>query len=320
MIVFVLLLVFVIMSMVLFAVNRPLGFKAMQVSIALVIVFAIYWIALLVLRRDRLVVDSRYNMTSNSRTLILNGHIDSFNLQRTVIDTLNPASISYASLPRSINRFGGAQFTYQFWMIMTDISPENVGYKDILIRGDVTKYNIMTADTASGSILSQKEDVLIKCPRIRFDGAYNKMAVEVNTIDDPNPDVPAISIKSDLFSLTPNKWVLYTVTFQDNVPVNDFENGVVVKFYINDLMLQSETLRLRSALQQNNGNLYLFPSGAVNGCKIGNLTYYNYAVSTSDIKAVYDQGPPPLMKVASAGAKASPLFLTEYNKLDIYMA
>lgn len=320
MIVFVLLLVLLIVSMVLFAFNKTHGFRAMQFSFALILVFVIYWIALLVLRRDRLIVDTRYNITSNSKTTILSGYLDSFNLQRTVIDTINPSSISYASLPRSINRFGGAQFAYQFWMLMTDISTENVGYKDILIRGDMTRYNIVTVDTSTSTPLSQKEDVLIKCPRIRFDGAYNKMAVEVNTIDDPNPDLPPISITSDIFSMTPNKWVLYTVTFQDNVPINDFENGVVIKFFINDLMLASETLRLRSALQQNNGNLYLFPSGAISGCKVGNLTYYNYAVSPSDIKTVYQQGPPSQMTVIKGGSVASPLFLTEYNKMDIYMS
>ena len=46
------------------------------------------------------------------------------------------ASMSFASLPRSINRAGGAEFTYQFWLLVGNTDPAVIGFKDILVRGE----------------------------------------------------------------------------------------------------------------------------------------------------------------------------------------
>ena len=325
MLVTLLLICFVIVSMITYALNKTIGFIALQISLAMVIVFSTYATSLWVLKRDKLVLDTRYNVTNNSRTLIIDGFADSSNLRNTVIDTLNPASISYAHLPRSINRYGGAQFTYSFWILLTNTDTDNVGYKDILVRGDTTHYNLLTVvNPADANKNTYKEDIMIKCPRIRFNGTYEKLAVETNTIADPNPPPMTISaigntddtLRKNLLKMTANKWVLYTFVFKDSVQVNDFENGIETRFYLNDIMYQSKTMR--SAIRQNNGNLYLFPSGSIDGCKIGNLAYYNYAQSTEEIATVYNKGPPKFASASRSGPVASPLFLSEYNKLDMY--
>lgn len=319
-----LLICIVIVSMIIYALNKEIGFIAMQTSLALFIVYATYWMSLWVLKRDKLVLDTKYNTISNTRTLIVDGYTDAFSLQNTVIDTLNPSSVSYANLPRSVNRMGGAQFTYQFWFLLTNTDKENVGSKDILVRGDIMPYRTVTVNNATNETTTY-EGMIIKCPRIRFNGSFDDIAVEVNTLEDPIP--PPMLIKNrnsdsdatsrrNILKLTKDKWVLYTFIFQDSVQVNDFENGVAMTFYVNDLLYQTTTMR--SALKQNNGNLYLFPSGAIDGCKVGNLAYYNYALSLSEIAKIYNNGPPKVASAKKSGPVASPLFLTEYNKLDIY--
>jgi hypothetical protein len=310
------LIVMIVTSMVVYAISRRYGFIAMQLSLALTLVYATYAIALWVLRRDKLMVDRGIKTVEPSKTLIISGFSDASYLQRTIVDTLNPEAMSFANMPRSVNRRGGAQFTYQFWILLTNTLPSNVAFKDILIRGDLTRYNIVTVDPNDKDRIvdGPKEDVLIKCPRIRFNETFDELAVEVNTIDDPNP--PPIKIKGTL-RLVPNKWVLCTFAFQDDVAMNDFEDGVQMRFYINDLLVQKSTMK--SALRQNNGNLYLFPSGAVEGCKIGDLSYYNYAVTQGEVADVYNRGVPKAMAVTRRTPLPSPLYLTEYNKLDILM-
>jgi hypothetical protein len=326
-------IVLVLASMLVYFINRPIGFIAMQVSIALVFVYATYALSLWVLRRDKLVVDNKYKYDSMTKTLLINGYVDSYNLQNSVIDTFNKTSLSFAAMPRSINRQGGAQFTYQFWMLLTN--PGAVGFKDILVKGDVTPYSLMTVNAITNQVLSRTQDVIIKCPRIRFYGAFNELAVEVNTLADPNPPPFRISpapsnnaggggdggdntMRQNILKLGLNRWVLYTFVFKDRVNINDFENGIEMSFYHNDMLYQKNTMQ--SALRQNYGNLYLFPSGAIEGCRLGDLAYYNYATSLDEIVGVYERGPPQSLSTVTkdGGAIATPLFLTEYNKLNIY--
>lgn len=312
-----------------FAFNRAVGFVLMQVALGLFVIYGVYWLSLVLLKRDELVVAKKTSTVGNSRTLIIDGFADAFNLSGTVYDTLNPASISFAYLPRSVNRYGGAQYTYQFWILLTNVTPENIGSKDILVRGDIRPYNVMKVDARTNAVVSRTEDVLVKCPRIRFNGAYDEMMVEVNALGDPLPkpfrisstpgdveETPADATRFNVMRLVPNKWALYTFVFQDNVELNEFERGTEMRFYINELLYQRHTTP--DAIRQNNGNLYLFPSGPVQGCKIGNLAYYNYALGEGDISRTVSAGPPKHANVVSAAPTATPLFLTEYNKLDNY--
>ena len=327
MLIIIVLAVLVALSAIIYMVNKDVGFIAMQVSVALVIVYATYLLSLFILRRDRLIVDDKFTYDQSSRTLVIDGVADTSSLQRTVVDALNPASLSYAKLPRSLNRKGGAQFTYQFWMLIDN--PASITYQDILLRGDPRPYNLATVD-ASGELVSQVEDIMIKCPRIRFNGMYNELAVEINTLNNPNP--PPLRIETSnasdelssvdrqsILKLSPNRWVLYTFIFQDKIQINDFESGIQMSFYVNDV-LHSRSVT-QSTLRQNNGNLYLFPSGPIDGCKIANLAYYNYALSTEEIAGVYNRGVPSHMYTKNHGASmATPLYLTEYNKLNMYNA
>jgi hypothetical protein len=52
---------------------------------------------------------------------------------------------------------------------------------------------------------------------------------------------------------------------------------------------------------------------------VGNVTYHNYALSTVDCARIYNDGPPTYAaKNVAGGGMGEPLFLSEYNKLDIY--
>jgi hypothetical protein len=102
---------------------------------------------------------------------------------------------------------------------------------------------------------------------------------------------------------------------------------VSVRFYLNDSL--NSTFTTNNALKQNNGDFGLMPFTPGIGTKaatetianatVGNMQYYNYAVSSEDVAANYRAGPPMYAaRDVNSGAIGEPLFLTEYNKLDIY--
>jgi hypothetical protein len=311
--------------MISYALNKQVGFVMLQITLALIIVYSIYFLATWVLKKDQLVVDTDKSVVPSMKTMIVDGFSDTHELQYTVIDTLNPASLSYANLPRSVNRYGGAQFTYQMWVLVQDTTPANIGGKDILLRGDNKPYNVLA--TEGTNVLFNREDVTIMCPRIRFGDTYDVIKVDVNTMSGPIPMTMTIdgsagttdsTLRKSLLKLTRDKWVLYTFVFQDNVRLNDFESGIEMRFYVNDVLYVTSSIR--SAFKQNNGALYMFPSGAINKMKIGNLAYYNYAVPVNEIAKVFSDGQPKTMNTSKASPVATPLYLTEYNKMDIYNA
>ena len=113
-----------------------------------------------------------------------------------------------------------------------------------------------------------------------------------------------------------HKWFMMTIVFEDNMLINDFENGLSVKVYINGSLYQSATFA--AMLKQNNGNFFLFPGGSVDQCKISSFNYYNYAQGEADIQATMGQGPSSKAHTSLTSSFIQPLALSDYNIMDIY--
>jgi hypothetical protein len=111
---------------------------------------------------------------------------------------------------------------------------------------------------------------------------------------------------------------LITIVFEDNIPINDFENGLSVKFYINEQLYNSATYP--TMLKQNNGDLYLFPEGSLNKTMFSIMQYFNYALGTKEIQASYRQGPSSRSTSSVTTSFISPMMLSDKNHLDIYNA
>jgi hypothetical protein len=337
----------------------PKTMIALQVAAGLVVVLCIYMLSLWIIQRDQLVVDVNALRQPRLQVKVMQGYATGHAMSNRVWSTINQDAVNFMSLKRSFNRRGGAQFSYSFWMQLADTTPENVAGKTILLRGDKTMYAWTRQVATDATFQNIEEaatfkDVLVKCPRIRFGPSYDTLVVELNTLADPNVQVNILSdaqpaydgkfntaetdpsMRYNALSLTKGKWALYTFSFEDHITVSDFESGIMVRFYLNDTLYH--TARLPSALRQNYGDLHLMPtianslpsnsiaakltaaseSTVVNG-RVGNLNYFNYALSIADVGELYKSGPPshPASDMMS-GNNSDPLYLSEYNKLDIY--
>lgn len=248
---------------------------------------------------------------------------------------INKFSKNYLPLKHSYNRQGGIQFSYSFWMNMKNATNNNIAWKDIILKGEpqTIKYNVtrFRHDTYKHPHKYVVDNVGVKCPRIRFGSTYDSLQVELNTID--NPDETFIfrsitapgkmsSLRNNAIKLAQDKWALITFTFEDHVAINNHEDGIIVKFFFNDVLYNSKSIH--SAMRPNKSNLHLFPSinntgTPIMGSRIGNIIYFNYAINQDDIRKIYSRGPPRhMMDPHKTDTIGQPLYLSEYNKADVY--
>jgi hypothetical protein len=302
---------------------------AIQLMVAAIIVVVVYYVFLAIIGRDSLVASAKNKQAkSKVRTQLMDGFIESSLIARTRFNTINPYAEDFLNLQRSYNRNGGAQFSYSFWMFLGNTNRENVANKDIFLRGDNRKYayeeRLQDGGGDEGEVLTSGVDKVIKCPRLRFGKRFNDLILEFNTQDYVMHKVNLTSqenatdstIRHNLLSLIPRQWVLITITFEDNIPINDFENGIVIRTFVNDIMYF--THKVSSTIRQNFGDLYLFPDGEVKGMRIAQFTYYNYALGYDQVQDMYKEGPPDYRANHGDEITGVPMRLSVYNKTDLY--
>jgi hypothetical protein len=307
-----------------------------QVVLGLVIVFFVYRMSLWLMKKDELVTNERRHLNTKETVRIVDGYAYTSIATNRSWNTVNPDARNYVRLRRSYNRKGGAQFSYQFWMYLDDTTPENVAGKDILMRGDRTNFKYQTSTELDDGVLANTvtrnaEGIVIKCPRIRFGPTHDSIVIELNTLHNPDEMITIdpiaasggedTSLRHNILKLMQHKWVLFTFTFEDSVAINDFEDGILVRFYVNDILYNTSSVR--STLRPNNGAFYLMPASGdstIKNGRIGDVTYYNYAVSGAMIRENFERGPPkyPCKEIMGGDSLGEPLYLSEYNKLDIY--
>jgi hypothetical protein len=249
-----------------------------------------------------------------------------------VYNTFDPSSLTYRRLPQSVNRMGGAQFSYTVWVSFSrGINDADVAGKTLFMRGDNKHfrplYNSKSGTTENYFAENEGKDYTIACPRVSFLGA-NKLAVDVNTDSELRrrfvigSDAPEGAMQKNVLSLIPGHFVMYTFVFEDNVGMDAFERGIRMRFYINDQMYFTSTAP--GALRQNEGPLYLLldrtPDGreGVDALSIADLTYYNYALRDTDVASLYSKGyNAEAFKDTSVVKKDNmSLNMSSYNRLD----
>lgn len=298
--------------------------KLIQISLGLLVVFLIYFIALKVLNSSSLSSYDPTNLYVKKDVIIIDGYADSSQLSYMTYNTVLPFANNSLSIIPSSNIKGGAQFTYSLWINTKSGHDEEYIRKPIFLRGEAAKYTYKVKDTYT-NITNTETDYVAFSPMLCFGETSLDFVVRFNTADNMNEKLvvsrlndPNNLYRQNLMSLYNGKWALLTIVFEDNIPLNDFENGLSVKFYINEQLYETGTYS--TMLKQNTGNLYIFPEGAVSGCMISNFAYYNYALGITEIMNLYRAGPSNKSTSTVMKSFISPLMLSDRNRLDIYNA
>ena len=307
-----------------------------QITSGLIVVLILYIITLVVLRIDSIVSISSNKVSSNNSTLIVDGYAPISWLANKSFNTTNQHARNFKSIPRSLNRRGGAQFTYQFWIKIEETDQEYYEDLIILLRGDKRKYNIGLYDK---QILTQTipNEHVIACPLIKFTDSFRNIQIQLNTNNSPmtyininmTPHSNTLSRRNALSLLALNNWYLMTFIFEDNYSFhNGHENGIRMRFWLNDFEYLEEPFSEKNFppfrnnfIRENEGELYLFPnlksSSSGSFLQLGNLKYYNYIVSDKEIMDTYKLGRPSHSAVVT-DTKKNTMELSTFNKIDIY--
>lgn len=309
--------------------------NVIQIIFGLVVLILIYVVTLVVLNIDSLVASKSIIVKPRETTLVIDGWANASPLSNRSYNTINPFVDDFRKIGKSVNSHGGAQFTYQFWIKIEDINPENFKNRVLLMKGDTKKYKVGLYDFNSRKLISKDAvaDYMIKSPLIKFGDSYKDMIVEFNTNKNikystrikSKGEVDPIARRNAL-SLLPLNWYLFTFVFEDNFsPMEVTENGIKFTFYLNDFPYHSvngstDPVLRDNALKQNEGGLHVLPGTTTTGdfIKLANIKYMNYAVSQKEISDAYAKGPPKHSAILVSQNIAKPSYLTAYNKMDIY--
>ena len=307
-----------------------------QILFGIVVIILLYVITLVVLNIDSLVIAKTSIVQPKEETLVLDGYGSSSFLANRSFNTINQYVDNYIKISRSLNTYGGIQFSYQFWINLTDISSMNrFANQVLLMKGDIQKYKYAIYDVDppyTKKADSNNADYLITCPLIKFDKSYKDLIVRFNTnkqmVYEANIKMNTENdiTRRNVLSLLPLNWYLFTFVFEDNFSiVETAENGIKFTFYVNDfpyytVHASSDPILRNNFLRQNEGDLHILP-GLVDSSelfKLGNIKYFNYALRDGDVQRHFMFGPPKHNANITQERKMQPAYLSAYNKMDIY--
>lgn len=321
---------------------------SIEITAGIVVVILLYILTLVVLNTNSMAVNTSNVVKPTDRTMIVSGVADSSYLAARNFNTVNQYMPNFRLIGKSINTQGGAQFTYQFWINLKSTNDADYTNQVILMKGDPGQYYASFFDKTSLNVqFSTKPDTIIACPLIKFVDSYRHLQINFNTTNGPLPlnnnnsafsscidimmDPNADGSHRNLLSLLPINWFLFTFVLKDNFDNTiASENGIQSQFYINDMLYQSngpnDTMFLKNnTLKQNDGDVYVLPffnnrnySAGTNIFSLGDIAYYNYAVTADQVKSTFAKGPPTNSAMLDNSATIDPAFITAYNKLDIY--
>lgn len=306
----------------------------LQIVLAIIIVLILYVVTLIILDVDSIVVKTSYEVLPRETTIIADGFAAASFFTTKTYNTVNPYTNNFLKISRSLNSQGGSQFTYQFWIKIEDATDSYFRDLILILKGDNRKY--ITGFYNQNNELQEKREAehVIACPMIKFVDSYRRLRVQFNTRKSPfttidinmNPSETLMSRRNVTSLLALSKWFMFTFVFEDNFSlVNGHENGISFRFYIDDFRYQTNTpaevsLRLNN-LQQNDGDLFMMLNSNGNNAnfmKMGNIKYYNFALTDEEVKSVFNDGPPTKDITYESNAAKKPVFLSAYNKIDVY--
>lgn len=311
-------------------------FIILQIVAGIAVAILIYLIALMAIRSNQIVEKDNYNVEKTEVDIldgILNASENVPQVKNNTWNTSLPHAHNYLAVTPSVNNMGGSQFSYSLWMYVGN--PKKAVNRNIFLKGDKTPYQYSVQEHSFDEGLQatiptyeqNKNERVVMCPSFNFGGGELDFEITFNTFHKIDEKMIIKRKKDDqsayrnnLQSIFARTWFHVTFTFEDNVPINDFEKGILVRFYINGNLYQIE--KYASTLRQNRGNFYVFPDETkIADCKIADLKYYNYALTDGEIQNMSKNNNKPPEKSASTSkqevAKKS-VTTNAKNHLDIF--
>jgi hypothetical protein len=249
-------------------------------------------------------IRDKYKHTSSKEAIPITKGVCNIVSNKKVIDTYDYRKDMYVDLKPSVNRMGGTQFSYSFWLrraTTTGLKNKILFFrgseqKEIFTKGHIYNKKIGTGDEdyENNQSMMGTQDRFVKCPLVRFGENGNGLRVEFNTLKDPHMFV---TLDSEIFSLLKSsaknpKYNLISITFKDNFDFGGRERGIMVEAFIDDALVKTSSFE-NNALKLNKGPIVLFENFEDNGqidADFAELTYHNHALTIEDVDQLYNKG------------------------------
>jgi len=197
-------------------------------------------------------------------TKLIDGMINASEYQEFKQEPSDPKS---KTIYRSDNEKDGIEFTWSVYLFIRDLDKGTRNYH-VFHKGN---FNILENGLNSPN----------NAPGLYIDGKDNSFKIIMNTFKSINEEIKVPNIPR-------NKWLNVIIRCQ-NTKLDVYVNGLIAQSY-----------QLNSVPKQNYGNVHVAGNGGFPGF-ISNLSYYNYALSISEIQRLNNYG--PNLKLTQASGK-----------------
>jgi hypothetical protein len=186
---------------------------------------------------------------------LLDGMIDA---TQALTYTQDPSQKDSVTIYRSNNASDGIEFTWSVWIYIENMQYNQGMYKTIFFKGNnkIQEDGLNYPNNAPGLFIAPNTNTLV----VLMNG-YNEIAHEITV-----PDIPL------------NKWVNVILRLE-NRTFDIYINGVITR-----------SVEFDGVVKQNYGDVFVAQNGGFQG-NISNLWYYGYALGTTEIQRIANQGP-----------------------------
>lgn len=235
---------------------------------------------------------------SKKESIVLVDGVCDFGSSNT-INTSNNYQRNYVDMPPSVNKEGGTEFSYTFWLKLDNA----LGNNEVVLFTKGTNPKPQSPGGKFNTVFDKNGnnvdvEKLTKCPMVKI--SQNALTVSFNTSrkihNEVVFDINNSSLKNLMISTSDNpRWYLFTIAFREG----DFETeygmntkGVIVDLFVNEQHVKNKFIE-NDSIHLNKGNIYVFPNSnsGVTGCQIGNIYYYNWNLKAEDVTGVFVNGP-----------------------------
>jgi len=239
--------------------GATVGFLQSNTIIAKFSFIILVLVIFLVLLNVGILLLSRF-LGPSSHPYLINGMIDGTTQQ------VIPQDLSITNavpIYRSNNEKEGAEFTWSFWLYISDLGNDTTGkqFQHIFSKGD----GYFDATTNKASVNN--------APGVYLQPGVNNLHIIMDTVD-YNDNNNTIVIEN----VPLNKWFHVGVRLENKI-VDSYVNGVI-----------SNRIILNNVVKQNYQDVHICKNGGFNG-KLSNLRYYNEALDVFEINSIVKKGP-----------------------------
>lgn len=211
---------------------------------------------------------------------------------------------------RSNNQYDGVEFTYAFWMYVSESDYDDDDFKHVFHKGSLKSGDppgVFGPNNCPGVYLYNgkrniSDNLIDKYPLLG-------LLVRINVFHDTTNENDPYNFYDDIYvdGIPIKKWVcvILRVTSQNIVDV--YINGTLTKRH-----------NLSNVVKQNYDNFYINMRGGFRG-NLSNIKYYNYAIGTFEIDSITSNGPNLTMAEDTNISTSAPYYLSSqwyFNDTD----